>query len=112
MTKESSKPSIKNGEMVTWASSGRGSRLMKKGKVVRYLDSGQNARSFIPKDTPVSKIMTRNYESTHRRYLVEVNDKHMGVIYYTPRAATIEKKASRAAKKTAKATKKAAKKTA
>lgn len=107
MTKESKKPSVKNGESVTWMSSGRGSRLKKSGKVLRYLEGGQNARDFIPKDVPVSKIMTRNYQSTHRRFLVVVEDKALGKVYYTPRAATIEEAAEKAAKKAARATKKA-----
>lgn len=81
---------IKKGTKVSWASSGRGSKHKKKGTVLRYLDGGQNMRNFIPKKTPVSKIMTRNYTSSHRRYLVSVNEPKLGLVYYTPRAATID----------------------
>ncbi len=88
MTKKN-ETSIKQGAVVAWASSGRGSRHKKSGKVMRYLAEGQNVRDFIPKKVPVSKIMTRNYASSHRRFLVVVDDKKLGTIYYTPRAATI-----------------------
>lgn len=95
---EKNKTSIKQGAVVAWASSGRGSRHKKSGKVIRYLAEGQNARSFIPKSVPVSKIMTRNYTSSHRRFLVVVEDKQLGTVYYTPRAATIEEQNTTKAK--------------
>lgn len=82
---------IPKGTAVSWVSAGRGSRHKKTGEVIRFLDSGLNARKFIPKGTPVSKIMTRNYDSSHRRYLIAVKHKKLGTVYYTPRAATITK---------------------
>lgn len=106
MTKKN-ETSIKQGTVVSWASSGRGSRHKKSGKVKRYLAKGENARDFIPKTVPVSKIMTRNYASSHRRFLVVVDDDELGTIYYTPRAVTIENQnrtaGSKAKKKAAKA---------
>lgn len=81
---------IKKGTEVTWTSSGQGARRTKTGTVVAILEGGIDVRDRVPKATLVSQIMTRQPESTHRRYLVKViaDDK---VSFYVPRAATIEK---------------------
>ena len=81
---------IKKGTEVTWTSSGQGTQRTKTGTVVALLEGGIDVRDRVPKATKVSQIMTRQPESTHRRYLVKVTDADK-VSFYVPRAATIEK---------------------
>ncbi len=82
---------IKNGATVSWKSAGRGSFKRKTGTIVKFLDSGVDVRKHVPKATLQSEIMTRHYDSEHRRYLVKVQRKDGTVHWFVPRAVTIEK---------------------
>lgn len=80
---------IKQGTKVTWTSAGRGGYKTKTGKVECYIEPGKDVRKLVPKKTGISRIKTRYYVSSHRRYLVLVLD-HNGIVdFYTPRATTI-----------------------